>query len=194
MADDTEREAGVTTRVRRSDAADRPAILALMRRMRGTDLSDEERARQGFIQGRMDDEMLAGMQRGTGVFVAEVDEELAGFAVTFTPEMAVSGPPQRLIDTLDERPEPSPVRRFLYGPAGVDPRFQGHGILRALLGAIRREFVGAFDQGVLFVGEANEKSLAVHRHYGMSTIGDFTFRDRPYVVMSFDPAAAAELV
>lgn len=183
----------MTTTVRRSDATDRPAILALMRRMRGTGLSAEERAREGFIQGRMDDEMLAGMQAGTGVFVAEVDGDLTGFAVTFTPDMAVSGPPQRLIETLDEQPQQSRIRRFLYGPAGVDPRFRGHGILRALLGAIGREFVGRFDQGVLFVEEANEKSLAVHRHYGMHTIGDFTFRDRPYVVMSFDPAAAAEL-
>lgn len=183
----------MTTAVRRSDAADRPTILALMQQLRGVDLSDEERARLGFIQGRMDDDMLAGMQRGTGVFVAEVDGELAGFAVTFTPDMAVSGPPRQLVETLAGEPGASLVRRFLYGPAGVDPRFQGHGVLRMLLATIGRELADRFDQGILFVEKANEKSLAVHRHLGMTATGEFSFAGRRYVVLSFDPAVASTL-
>ena len=66
-------------------------------------------------------------------------------------------------------------------------------LLRMLLATIGRELADRFDQGVLFVERANEKSLAVHRHLGMTATGEFSFAGRRYVVLSFDPAVASTL-
>jgi hypothetical protein len=51
---------------RRSGPGDRQAILALMDVAPGSDLSATEKARRGFVQGAMDEEILAGLQEGTG--------------------------------------------------------------------------------------------------------------------------------
>lgn len=75
----------MTITVRRSGPDDRPAILALMRAARGEGLSPAERAERGFVQGAMDDQVLTRFQEGTGVFVAEEDGALAGFAMTSLP-------------------------------------------------------------------------------------------------------------
>lgn len=178
----------MTITVRRSGPQDREAILALMAASRGDGLSAEERAERGFVQGRMDADVLARFEAGTGVFLAEEDGGLAGFAMTSEPGAVTSGPPRLAVDALGE----GHGRLFLYGPAAVDPRFQGRGVLTLLLTSLSRELRDRFDFGVAFVEAANAKSLAVHRHYGMTEAATFVFDDRDYFVFTFSPAEFAD--
>lgn len=178
----------MTITVRRSGPQDREAILALMAASRGDGLSAEERAERGFVQGRMDEDVLTRFQEGTGVFVAEDDGDLAGFAMTSEPGAVTSGPPRLAVNAVGE----GHGRLFLYGPAAVDPRFQGRGVLTKLLAALSRALRDRFDLGVAFVEAANAKSLAVHRHYGMAEAATFVFEDRDYFVFTFAPAEFAD--
>jgi L-amino acid N-acyltransferase YncA len=177
----------VTVRTRVSGPADRTAILALLAAARGDELSEAERAERGFVQGRMDAALLARFQEGTGVFVAEEDGVLAGFAMTSEPGTVTAGPPGRTADLARQHLGAS-VSLFLYGPAAVDGRFQGRGILSRLLGELSRALGDRFDRGVAFVETANAKSLAVHRHYGMTELARFVYDGRDYVVLAFAPA------
>lgn len=180
----------MTFRIRLSGPADRAAILELLASARGDGLSEAEKAEQGFVQGNMDEALLARFQAGTGVFVAEEDSEPAGVAVTSEPGAVNGGPPKRAADVaLDALG--APTRLFLYGPAAVDRRFQGRGVLTMLLVELSRRLSGRFEQGIAFVETANIKSLAVHRHYGMSELGRFEHRQREYVVFNFAPTAFA---
>lgn len=175
--------------MRRSGPQDREAILALMAASRGDGLSVQERAERGFVQGRMDADVLTRFQEGTGVFIAEETGRLAGFAMTSEPGAVASGPPRLALDALSGAQAPG--RLFLYGPAAVDPGFQGRGVLTMLLTALSRELRDRFDLGVAFVEAANAKSLAVHRHYGMTAAATFVFDGRDYFVFTFDPAEFA---
>jgi len=177
----------MTVTVRRSGPADRPAILALMDAARVEGLSAAERAERGFVQGRMDADVLARFEEGPGVFVAEQGGDLAGFAMTSVPGTVTSGPPRSAVDALGD----GHGRVFLYGPAAVDPRYQGRGVLTTLLVALSRALRDRYDLGVAFVEEANAKSLAVHRHYGMAEAATFVFDGRDYVVFTFSPAEFA---
>ncbi|MFE3291375.1 GNAT family N-acetyltransferase [Rhodococcus sp. NPDC059234] len=180
----------MTITVRRSVASDRRAILALMQASRGEDLSPEERSKQGFVQGSMDDATLARLQEAPGVFVAEEAGSLAGFAMTSAPGMFASGPPRETVDAVAAA-VPAGTRLFLYGPVAVDPRFQGRGVMTALLTGLSRDLAECYDLGAAFIEVANAKSLAVHRHYGMGEVARFTVGAREYVVFAFDPAAFA---
>lgn len=173
--------------MRRSGPQDREAILALMAASRGDGLSAQERAERGFVQGRMDADVLTRFQEGTGVFIAEETGRLAGFAMTSEPGAVASGPPRLALDALGD----GDGRLFLYGPAAVDPGFQGRGVLTMLLTALSRELRDRFDLGVAFVEAANAKSLAVQRHYGMTEAATFVFDGRDYFVFTFDPAEFA---
>jgi hypothetical protein len=78
-------------------------------------------------------------------------------------------------------------RLFLCGPLAVDPRFQGRGVLTMLLASLNRDLGGRFDLAVAFVEDANKKSLAVHRHYGMTEIPGFWYEGREYHVFTYSP-------
>lgn len=174
----------MTITVRRSDSQDSSAIMALMDRSRGDALSPAQRAEQGFVQGAMSAEMLTRFQQGTGVYIAEEDGHLAGFAMTSVADTAPGGPPRLAVDaakhTVGEQ-----QRLCLYGPAAVDPAFQGRGVLTELLTALSRDLSDQFDLGVALIEDANKKSLAVHSHYGMTEIPGFQYQDRDYHVLVF---------
>ncbi|SEG95074.1 Acetyltransferase (GNAT) family protein [Actinacidiphila yanglinensis] len=180
--------------VRRSLPEDHAAILSLMDSARGVGLSDEERARRGFVQGQLTGELLDRFQEGPGIFVADADGDLAGFAITSEPG---SLPPQHpaaaavaaVTRAADGR---DPGRLFLYGPVAVDERFQGRGVLTQLLTALSRALQDDFDLAVAFVETANERSLAVHRHYGMTEAARFEIGERAYVAFTFAPSAFAQ--
>ncbi len=172
----------------RSAAHDRPAILGLMDEARGLDLSDDERAQAGFVQGAMDESLLARLQSGPGVFVARDGSALAGFCITSTLEMVASGPPAEMIKALlQAMPELPLDQLFLYGPVAVSRRHQGQGVLTRLLFRVSTELRSRFALGALFVEHANQKSLAVHRHYPMTESAAFMFKDRAYIVFTFSP-------
>jgi hypothetical protein len=180
----------MTIQVHRSAPADRPAILNLMEQARGEGLSDEERARRGFVQGVMDEAALVRFESGTGIFIAVEGGRLAGFAMTAHPTTVQNGPP--LLAIQSAQAAVGDKRLFMYGPAAVDPSFQGRGVLTSLLGALSATLRDDFDLGVAFVEGANHKSLDVHRHYGMTEVPGFSFEERDYHVFTFDPAALAE--
>ena len=173
----------------RSNADDRPAILRLMDEARGEHLNEKERAQQGFVQGQMDESSLAHFQAGPGVFVARDGPTLAGFCMTSTANIAGSG---LAIETAKAAakavPEIATDKLFLYGPVAIDRRYQGQGLLTKLLVHVCIELRTQFELGALFVERANQKSLAVHRHYPMDEIATFEFKERFYVVFTFSPA------
>lgn len=136
-------------------------------------------------------EILSRFQAGTGVFIAEEGDELAGFAMTSEPGEAQGGPARAAIDAVRATPDGDAERLFLYGPAAVDARFQGRSVLTMLLAAFSRELEGRFDRGVAFVELANRKSLAVHRHYGMAESTRFRYDERDYAVFTFAPTLLA---
>ncbi|MCQ4209673.1 GNAT family N-acetyltransferase [Streptomyces longispororuber] len=184
----------MTITVRRSRPDDHAAILALMDRARGLGLSDEERARRGFVQGSMTPELLERFQDGPGIFVADAAGELAGFAITseaggLPPEHPASAAVTAVVEAARGR---DLGRMFLYGPVAVDDRFQGRGVLTRLITALSRALRDDFDLAVAFVETANERSLAVHRHYGMTEAARFERGGRTYVAFTFSPAAFAE--
>ncbi|MEU3983396.1 GNAT family N-acetyltransferase [Streptomyces sp. NPDC026672] len=181
----------MTIDVRRSRPDDHPAILSLMDRARGEGLNDEERARRGFVQGSMSGELLDRFARDPGIFVADEAGELAGFAMTSEPGLLPPEHPAsaavRAVTATTEGHDPG--RLFLYGPVAVDERFQGRGVLTKLLTGLSHALESTYDLGVAFVETTNERSLTVHRHYGMTETPPFDTVGRTYVAFSFPPAA-----
>ncbi|WP_157875906.1 GNAT family N-acetyltransferase [Streptacidiphilus griseoplanus] len=165
-----------------------------MDKARGTGLSDEERARRGFVQGNLTNELLDRFQDGPGIFVADAAGELAGFAITSEPDwLPRTHPAAAAVSAVVSAADGADLGRlFLYGPVAVDERFQGRGVLTRLLRALCRALRDDFDLAVAFVETANERSLAVHRHYGMAEAAHFEVGGRTYVAFTFSPAAFAD--
>ncbi|MCX4780161.1 hypothetical protein [Streptomyces sp. NBC_01264] len=103
-------------------AADAPAMAALFAANHHDALSAQERARQGFVQGALDEDALRVMAEGGGLLVADDGGEIAGLLGLVRAE-SVPGPPapvRALLEAQDSllwdgRPLGS-VRWLLYGP------------------------------------------------------------------------------
>ncbi|MGP4014689.1 GNAT family N-acetyltransferase [Saccharopolyspora sp. 5N708] len=173
----------MTMSVRTAGPADHRRIMELLDSARGLELSPEERAKRGFVQGSFDERKLAALEATTGVYVAENDGELAGFAITSPADDHDGGPPRLTVDAARAAGLTSDF--FLYGPVVVDPRHSGKGVLRLLLAAVDANLADRYAHAVLFVEHTNEKSMSVHRHLGMTELTEFTNNGRNYAVFTF---------
>jgi GNAT superfamily N-acetyltransferase len=174
--------------IRRSKHSDHTEIRHLMDLARGAGLPEKERAEQGFVQGVMDESVLASLQEGTGIFVAtDTDGTLAGFAITCAPEATSNTAALAALATVQSELADPNQSLFLYGPTVVSPNYRGQGVLSKLLAALSHDLAPHFNIGVAMVDGANTKSLAVHEHYGMRRTKEYLIEGRPYYAFSFDP-------
>ncbi|MDI9917461.1 hypothetical protein [Rhodococcus sp. IEGM 1379] len=110
--------------------------------------------------------------------------------MTWEPGLVNAGPAKATVAAVTAVVQEG-TRWFMYGPVAVDENFQGRGVLSKLLTGLSTVHLASYDLGALFVEAANQKSLAVHRHYGMAELARFTLGEREYVVFTFEPAMFA---
>jgi len=172
----------------RTGKEDSVEILNLLEGAKGDNLTIEERARYGFVQGAIDEELLEKFQNGLGVFAVRINGEMA--AVAFTSKIGITqkGPiVEASRNVLESCRGLSLVDIFQYGPIIVKPEFKGKGLLSHLLVFLCSEIGSDFKKGLAFVEEVNEISLQIHRHYFEKEFGVFLYKDRKYFIFLFNP-------
>lgn len=129
--------------IERSNANDHRAILKLMDESRGEHLSAEERARQGFVQGHMDEALLIRIQAELGVFVARDGSTLAGFVVASKASTAGNALATKTANIAAQASGIPLDKIYLHGPVAIDRRYQGQGLLTQLLVYVCSELQGS---------------------------------------------------
>ncbi|MFF7236092.1 GNAT family N-acetyltransferase [Streptomyces collinus] len=175
---------------RHAVAADAPAMADLFAAHHHDALTEQERAKQGFVQGDFDAGTLRSMAEAGSLLVAVDDGRLAGLLGLASPQDLPGAPPpvRALLDAQDSllwrgRPLRS-VPFLLYGPVVVATAYRGKGVARGLFTAALRAASGRADVMVAFIERANRASWAVHvGGLGMTPLGEFTLGDRAYGVV-----------
>ncbi|MCX5405512.1 GNAT family N-acetyltransferase [Streptomyces sp. NBC_00335] len=175
---------------RAATAADAPAMAGLFAANHHDALSAEERARQGFVQGALDEDALRAMAVGGGLLVADDGGAIAGLLGLVRAE-SVPGPPppvRALLGAKDEllwRGRPLGAARWLlYGPVVVAAAYRGRGIARGLFDAGLKAASGRAEVMVAFIEMSNRASWTVHVDgLGMTPLGEFELGDRVYGVV-----------
>ncbi|MFG2266397.1 GNAT family N-acetyltransferase [Streptomyces sp. NPDC048720] len=184
---------------RHAVAADAPAAAELFAAHHHDALTEQERARQGFVQGSFDAGTLRAMAEDGSLFVADDDGRLAGLLGLTSPQNTHGAPPpvQALLDRQDSlKWQGRPLRStpfLLYGPVVVAAAYRGKGVARGLFTAALRAASPRAEVMVAFIERANQASWRVHVDgFGMVPLGEFTLGDRVYGVVgvSTRPAAA----
>lgn len=175
-------------KISKSERSDLASIVKLLEESRGDNLTEEERAKQGFIQGKMSEEMITQFQDDLGVFVAKDDDDIVGVAFASRVGLIKQGPPHLLVETLfEECVDLTAENMFLYGPVVVRADYKGKGILTRLLSSLCSELHHKFQKGAAFVEEANQLSLNIHRHYFEKEVTSFMYDNRKYYIFLLDP-------
>jgi GNAT superfamily N-acetyltransferase len=172
---------------RHAVAADAPAMAELFAANHHDALTEQERAKQGFVQGDLDADTLRSMAEDGSLLVADDDGRLAGLLGLASPENMPSPPPpiQALLDAQDSLEwEGRPLRStpfLLYGPVVVAAAYRGKGVARGLFTAALQAASARADVIVAFIELANQASWRVHVDgFGMTPLGEFTIGDRAY--------------
>ncbi len=175
-------------KILKSGENDIPEILALLKEARGDGLTTEERAKQGFVQGTIDNDLLIKFQNELGVYVVKKNDEIAAVAFTSKVGITQQGPIVEAARTiLNKFKDLSADDIFQYGPVVVKPEFKGKGLLTQLLLFLCLEIGKNFKKGLAFVEEANRLSLKIHQHYFEKEAATFLYKDRKYHAFLFDP-------
>lgn len=150
-------------------------------------LTAEQRAAGGFVQGAFSPEKVAALAARTGGFVAEIDGERAGLALTSAADQVTDGPIGRNDEVAREHFGAGTY--VMYGPIVVDAAHRRRGVSRALLDHARRSLSDRFAHGVAFIEDSNPVSLAAHRRLGLVEFATFEVGGRRYHSLSFDTRA-----
>lgn len=178
----------MTVTVRPLESSDLDWVAALYGANARDAVPAEERASRGFVQGQMSPEMLGGQLDGPGAFVAVDDATGEGVGALLTHEPGrfppdAPMPPAQAVRVAQEANLPAPV---LYGPAVVAESARGQGVLRALATAAFAHLRGRYSHAIAFMETENEVSATAHQRIGFRPIGEFTAKDRPYLVVVHD--------
>lgn len=174
--------------ITRSTLADQGQLLLLINQAKRENLTIEERAKYGFIQGAFDIQLLSKFQEDLGVYVIKIENEIVAAGFTSRVGVINEGPiaiAATKVFNEDDKLKPGDV--FQYGPVIVKRGFEGRGLLTQLLLYLCSEVGCTFKRGLAFVEENNIVSLNIHKHYFDQEWGTFTFRERLYYIFLFDP-------
>ncbi len=163
-------------------------IIDLQRINLYDNLSPDER-KQGFVSTPFSENNLVELMSERGVFVAEQQGEIAGYAMAgswgyFSQWPIFPFMEERLVSlSLSNR-----IRdcSFQYGPVCINSALRGSGIFPLLFEEMRSEFASRFPIGVTFINRANERSYNAHSKLGMTVVDAFDFSGRSYYMLSFD--------
>lgn len=175
---------------RYATAADAPAMAELFAANHHDALTEQERAEQGFVQGRFDTDTLRTMAEHGSLLVADDDGHVAGLLAVAPPDTMPSPPPpaKALLDAQDSLQwQGRPLREtpwLFYGPVVVAAAYRGKGVARGLFTTARQAASERAGVMVAFIELSNQASWKVHVDgLGMTPLGEFTLAERTYGVV-----------
>ena len=166
-------------------------IIALQKANLYDNLSLQER-KMGFVTTPFSETQLGELLAERGIFVAEDQGELVGYAMAGTWDFFSQWPIfPYMVSRLGSLTFPGnrilPVLSFQYGPVCISAALRGSGLFPLLFEEMRLEFASRFPVGLTFINRVNERSYAAHtRKLGMTVIDEFEFSGRNYYMLAFD--------
>ena len=142
-------------------------------------LTPAQRERSGFVQGKIDAAMIAARVDGPASVVALSDGVGVGVVLTAGADEYKQGPPGLAVEAVRAA---GLSDFYLYGPAVVEERYRGKGVLRAMKDESIRIAAehGKYKWAVGFVEHSNAASMAAHEKTGWQSVATFEFKGRQY--------------
>lgn len=175
----------MTFSIRPFEAADvdwvRPIFLANAR----DNLTEEQRQKYGFVQGKMSPEMLASRADGPASVVAFDGDEGVGAVLTMHADDVIGGPIPALLAAAEAA---GVTDFFIYGPGVVAEKARGGGALRAmneyLFSHAEDKHGHRYKNAIGFVEKENAPSFAAHLKTGWTARGEFEFNGREFFLIA----------
>jgi hypothetical protein len=176
--------------MRTAHESDIEGILKLQSVNLYQNLSELER-KEGFVTTPFTVKQIRALQAQTGVFVAENQGAVAGYAFAGTWDFFSQWPifpymVSRFPQLEFHGVQITASNTFQYGPVCIDRELRGGGVFPQLFETMRSSFSSRFPIGVTFINKANPRSLAAHtRKLNLEIIDEFEFNGNSYCSLGF---------
>lgn len=162
---------------RRATDADYTGMLQLQEENLRVNLSDDQAA-NGFLSLRYTEEMFRRVNDELAIVVAVAEGRVVGYLCAKCFPYAVEFPVLKaLIDHMSGREiggvTISTETAFVYGPVCVLRSVRGTGVLEGMWAALRALVAPCRKVAVLFIADANKRSMRAHEKLGMTHCGMF---------------------
>lgn len=162
---------------RQATDSDYRAMLRLQEENLRVNLSDAEAA-DGFLSRRYAEAQFRRVNRELGVAVATAGSEVVGYLCAKRFSYAVEFP---VLKSLIEHMNGMEINgvtvhaetSFIYGPVCVSRLFRGTGVLAGLWSTMQKIVTPHDRIAILFIADANHRSMRAHLKLGMRHCGDF---------------------
>jgi hypothetical protein len=173
---------------RRAVPADYKGILQLQEANLRVNLSEADVA-DGFLTLRYTEDQFREINRHPGIAVALRGDEVVGYLCAKNFAYAAGFPIVQALIEAAACHEVNGIRvsaetAFVYGPVCIARSVRGQGVLAGLWKAMRNIVTPEYSLCVLFIADANQRSMRAHLKLGMGQCGEFTYDGKIFHVLA----------
>lgn len=166
-------------------------ILSLQRNNLDQNISDSEKAAQGFVTVKHSLDQLAEMNKIAPHLIAKDGEKVVGYILAMTKDsktlIPVLIPMFEQFELLAFRGKPvSNYNYLVIGQICVDKHYRGQGIFDRMYEAYQDQFLNYFDFAITEIAISNSRSLKAHQRVGFQIIHEFSDSTQNWAIVVLD--------
>lgn len=153
-------------------------ILTLLQSNLGSNLSPEEKIREGFLTMSYSLEDLRRMHDAEPGIIAKENDRVIAYVLAMTPAFREGFPVLEPLFQLFDQViyENRPVSSYHYlvvGQACIDKNYRGKGLLKKLYAAYARQFNVRYDFAISEIATKNLRSMNAHKRIGFIPVHQY---------------------
>lgn len=176
---------------RKAQQTDIDGILALQNQNLVSELSEEQKASNGFVTTPFTPELLTEIIDLDWAFVTEIDGQIVAYLFGGSWPYYEKWPifpymTARFSDWKYKNWEITTSNSFQYGPVCIDANHRGKKIINHLFEAMRKDFVKTYPLAATFINQANQVSTKAHLKLGWAIVDEFEYNENRYYGLVYD--------
>lgn len=176
---------------RKATQNDIPGILALQAQNLISELSEEQKATNGFVTTPFSPELLEEIIDLGGAYVSEIDRNIVAYLFggswpyyekwPIFPYMTARFPNWKYKNWTI-----STENSFQYGPVCIAANHRGKKLINHLFETMRRDFIKTYPLAATFINQANPISTKAHLKLGWTIVDEFEYNNSKYYGLAYD--------
>lgn len=176
---------------RKTTNEDIPGLLSLQKQNLISELTDEQKASNGFVTTPFTIAQLEEIIELGGAYVTAIEDQIVAYLLggswpyyeqwPIFPYMTARFPKWKT-EGLGITIENS----FQYGPVCIDSRYRGQKIINQLFETMRQDFIKRYPLAGTFINQANPRSTKAHLKLGWQITDEFDYNGNSYFGLVYD--------
>jgi predicted GNAT family N-acyltransferase len=161
-------------------------ILKLQQSNFSSSISEEEKAKEGFVTVRHDFDILKSMNEKCQHIIAIHDNKVIGYALSMVKEFQEKVEVLKVMFVEIEKHKESQHSYLVMGQVCVDKEFRKKGVFRGLYTFMRQELYKQYDFLITEIDSSNSRSIDAHYAVGFKKLHTYYANNQDWEIVVWD--------